>query len=713
MTLTLTSGDAFADDAAHKINAERIANSMHLDGLLDEAEWRTASVARLVQQSPKPGEASPYNTEVRVLLKGSDLYFGFRCGDPAPDQIAVHTLQRDGNVRGDDTVAVALDTYGDKRMGYFFRVNAAGARIDGLISDPQHPFLDWDGIWDARTARSPGGWSAEIVIPSRTLNFTSGLAAWGVNFERIIARDRTTLRWAAPVLDAFFYDLSRAGTLSGIEELKHGIGIDFSPYLIGRTKEFFGASPRAWQGTGGMDFTWHTTSQLATVLTVNTDFAETEVDSRQINITRFPLFFPEKRSFFLEGSNQYVFGLNLGSAFIPFFTRRVGLYNGQQVPINGGIKVNGRVGRWNLALLDVQTRDSDVAPGSNLFAGRVSFDLTPKLRVGSIFTNGSPDGVTDNRLSGFDVVWRTSTFAGNKNLLVGGWAAVAAGDLPRGNRAGMGFVIDYPNDLFDCSALINEFGDAFLPALGFLPRPATRRYRIACDYRPRPSKEGPFRWVRQQFFENSFERVDNLKGVTESWRFFMAPVNIRTESGEHLEFNWAPQYEFLPEPFDIGGVTLAPGAYRFTRWRLEAQSSEHRRIQAGSTTWFGSFYDGNLTQWENYIRWNSQSGQWQIGVSTENNFGHLKQGNFAQRLWQLQSAFALNSNLMLTSFIQYDTESQKVGSNTRLRWTLKPGNDLFIIWNRGWQRLITSRDELSLVPDSELLAIKLRWTFRR
>jgi hypothetical protein len=180
-----------------------------------------------------------------------------------------------------------------------------------------------------------------------------------------------------------------------------------------------------------------------------------------------------------------------------------------------------------------------------------------------------------------------------------------------------------------------------------------------------------------------------------------------------LEFNWAPQYEFLPEPFDIGGVTLAPGAYRFTRWRLEAQSSEHRRIQAGSTTWFGSFYDGNLTQWENYIRWNSQSGQWQIGVSTENNFGHLKQGNFAQRLWQLQSAFALNSNLMLTSFIQYDTESQKVGSNTRLRWTLKPGNDLFIIWNRGWQRLITSRDELSLVPDSELLAIKLRWTFRR
>lgn len=208
-------------------------------------------------------------------------------------------------------------------------------------------------------------------------------------------------------------------------------------------------------------------------------------------------------------------------------------------------------------------------------------------------------------------------------------------------------------------------------------------------------------------------RILVLKGVTESWRYFMAPFNVQTESGEHLEFNWAPQYEFLPEPFEIAGVVVPPGAYRFTRWRIEAQSSRHRPLQVGSTTWFGEFYSGHLTQWENYVRWNSPKGQWLVGLTAENNFGRLKEGSFVQRLWQLQSAFAWNPNLVFTSFIQYDSESQNLGTNTRLRWTIRPGNDLFIVWNRSWQRLIVSRDDLSLIPDTELIAVKLRWTFRR
>jgi len=292
---------------------------------------------KLVQQAPKPGQPTPYETEVRVVVTSDRIYFGFTCKDPDPRRIAIHTMRRDGDMTGDDTVSIVLDTYGDRRTGYFFQINAAGARVDGLISRSESVSLDWDGIWDARTARTPKGWSAEIVIPSRTLSFTPGLKEWGLNLERFIPRERQWLRWSSPSLDSFLYDLSRAGRLTGVAELQQGRGIEITPYATGKTKRFYGVSPRGWQGAVGGEITWKITPQLVTVFTANTDFAETEVDTRQINLTRFPLFFPEKRSFFLEGANQYVFGLNLGDQFIPFFSRNVGLLDGAQIPIDVGV----------------------------------------------------------------------------------------------------------------------------------------------------------------------------------------------------------------------------------------------------------------------------------------------------------------------------------------------------------------------------------------
>lgn len=696
------------------VSASPAQEAIKLDGRLDEAAWKDAGfVADLVQQSPRPGEPTPYKTEVRVLIYRDTLYFGFLCSDPEPARIAVHTMRRDGDFEGDDSVAVVLDTYGDKRTGYSFRINAAGTRIDGLISDPEHPSFDWDGIWDARTARTDSGWSAEIEIPVRTMTFTPGLNQWGLNLERYVPRDRTTLRWTSPTLDSFFYDLSRAGTLKGTENLKQGRGIEFSPYAIGRMKDFFGTSTRAWQGTGGFDFTWRVTPELATVLTVNTDFAETEVDSRQINLTRFPLFFPEKRAFFLEGANQYEFGLGLGTNLIPFFTRRIGLLQGQQIPIDAGLKLNGRVGQWNLGVLDVQTRATPLAPAVNLIAGRVSYDFTKKFRVGAMITHGDPEGLRNNSLVGFDAIWRTSTFRGNKNLLVGGWTAFSAGDNPQqGQRAGWGFKVDYPNDKLDCLGQIHEFGDALDPALGFLPRPGTRQYRSGCAFKPRPSRTSSLRWVRQAFFRAYINRVDNIAGVNESWRVDSTPLEFQTESGEAFWFEITPQYELLVRPFEIApDVVIAPGGYQFNRWWVGAASSRHRQWQVGAAASLGSFYSGTLRQWGQSASWTSARGRWQAGLDFQNNFGRLREGNFVQRLWQSNFSFAWNPNIVLTSFIQYDTESQNVGANTRLRWTFKPGRDLFVVWNRGWRHLLYTPD-LSLPPDNEFLAIKLRWTFR-
>ncbi len=677
-------------------------------------------VVELVQQSPKPKAPTPFRTTVRVLLSDDSIYFGFDCADPEPAKIATHTMQRDADQSGDDTVAIVLDSYGDRRTGYYFRINSAGARLDGLVSGLGDPNLDWDGIWDAATFKYDTGWSAEIVIPSRTLSFKRGLATWGVNFERSIPRDNTKLRWSSPTLDSIFYDLSRAGTLGGVENLKQGLGLEVSPYLGGRSLDRFQEDGRHWLGALGLDATYRVTSQMAAVFTINTDFAETEVDSRQLNVTRFPLFYPERRSFFLEGANQYVFGLGLEEQFIPFFSRQVGLYQGQPVPIDAGFKLNGRAGRWNLGFLDIQTRDTvltgtdQTVPGTNLFAGRASYDVNSKLRVGTLFTNGDPDGIHRNRLAGFDAVWRTSEFLGNKNFQMGGWTAFSSGDLARGDNKGWGFRFDYPNDLWDCSASLNHFGEAMDPALGFLPRPGTQQLDLACVWQPRPSKSGPLGWIRQEFAEHEFTRVTDYLGITESWRFFWAPINLRLESGDHLEFNWVPSYEYLTEPFEISnGVTLPVGGYRFNRFRLEFLSSPHRRWEFGNTSWFGTFYDGRLLQQNNYVRLTTPGGKWQTGATVDQNFGTLKEGRFVQRLWQLNLAYAFNPNLVLTSFLQYDNESQNVGNNLRLRWTIKPGNDLFVVWNRAWKRIILTREDLSIVPDSELFAVKLRWTFRK
>lgn len=694
-------------------------DSVKLDGRLDEAFWQQAAQIELTQQAPRPGEPSPFRTTVRIAVNAENIYLAFEAVDPEPGQIAIHSMQRDGDITGDDFVSVAIDTYGDRRTGYFFRVNAAGARIDGLIAGPEEPSLDWDGIWDARTQRSATGWTAEIAIPSRTLNFTRGLDAWGANFERNVARVRTVLRWTSPTLDSFFYDLSRGGTLTGFSELRQGLGIEFSPYTTGRTRDYFQENGRTVLGTMGGDFTYRITSQLAAVFTANTDFAETEVDTRQLNLSRFELFFPERRSFFLEGSNQYQFGLGLDEQFLPFFSRRIGLFEGEQIPINAGVKLNGRAGKWNIGFLDVQTRDKvlrngELVRGTNLLASRISYDLTPKLRIGSIVTNGNPDGIRRNTLAGFDTVYRTSEFLGDKNLFIGAWTAFASGDIDPGNRTGYGFKIDYPNDRWDCFVSFNKYGEALDPALGFIPRQGIHRTDWACEFKPRPRRDGPYAWIRQHFIDHRFYRVTNYRGLVESQRFSWTPVNVQLETGDRFSFNWIPWMENLPLNFEIAdGVILPVGHYRFDRFTGEFTSSPNRRVQFTNSSSWGTFYNGRLQQQSNQLLYTSRKGAWQAGFNVQQNFGRLQQGSFVQRLWQLNSTYAFNTYISLSTFLQYDSVTQNIGNNLRLRWTLKPGNDFFFVWNRGWKRLVLSPTDLNLQPDSELLAIKLRWTFRR
>ncbi|MFQ5719651.1 MAG: DUF5916 domain-containing protein [Acidobacteriota bacterium] len=698
--------------SAPVLETGRTGGKIHLDGVLDEPAWTQAGVIPdLVQKEPRPGQSTPYETEVRVLRDSENLYIGVTCADPEPESIAVHTLLRDGRMDGDDTISIVLDTFGDGRNGFFFQVNASGARQDGLVSPPASLSLDWDGIWNARTHRSSSGWSLEVVIPARSLRFTPSLAAWGFNVRRFVARDRITLHWAGATLDAAFLDLKRAGSLEGVGDLEQGLGLDVTPFATARGSGGFGPQDSSSRGVTGVDATYNVTPELAGVLTVNPEFGETEADSRQVNLTRFSLFFPEKRQFFTQGSNLFRFGSGLGTNFIPFFSRRVGLVNGEVAPIDAGVKLLGRAGRVGVAGLDVTTRDSNAAAGTNLAAARVTYDVDTHLRLGMIGTEGDPNGTSRNHFLGFDAAWVTSTFRGNKNLEFDAWAGASGGDLPAGRDSGWGLRVDYPNDLWDLSARFDDFGDALDPALGFLPRPGTRQTRLGAAFKPRPP--GPaLDWIRQFFFEARFSMVENLQGQTESWRLFTAPLNIVMEPGDHFEVNWSPQFEHLSAPFEISpGVIIPPGSYHFTRYRAQSQSARTRPWRVGSTVWFGDFFDGRLTQWGKFVNWTSPTSRLRLELNLEDDFGALPEGNFAKRLWQLKTTYSFNPDLSITSFMQFDSDSTTAGMNNRLRWIVRPGNDLFVVWNRNWEHPIGS-DRFALRPLSDEVIVKLVWTFR-
>jgi hypothetical protein len=717
----LASQSAAQPQPPARVAAGRTTGRIVVDGRLDEPDWQAAGVVPdLVQRMPHPGAPTAYHTEVRILADGENLYFGLRCFDPDPSTLGTHTMQRDvADPFGDDFVDVVLDTYGDRRTGYLFEVYPTGAVADGLISGAGVFSLDWDGLWEARSSIGPDGWTAEIRIPSGTLHFKPGLGEWGLNFNRFVARDRTVLVWCCASLDSDILDLSHAGVLTGVDHLTQGIGLGVSPYALSRLDRPIGSGDQDVLGRAGLDLTYSLSSGLASVLTINTDFAETEVDARQINLTRFPLFFPEKRPFFLEGSNQFAFASGLGTDFIPFYSRRVGLLalddtgeNNAVIPIDGGLKILGHAGRFSLAALDIETGTSPFAPRTNQFAGRLAWDATDRLRLGTILTRGSPDGVSDNSLAGADLVWHTSALRGSKNLTLTGWGARSDGDVPEGRRSGWGAGVYYPNDLWNGYLAFNEFGDGLDPGLGFLPRPGTRQYQAGQAFQPRPARDGPFSWARQFFYETFYTQVDDLEGRTESRRLFTAPFNVETDSGEHFEANWAPQLERLTEPFEVApGVVVPPGSYHFTRYRAEAQSAESRPWRVGATVWMGDFYDGRLTQAGTFLQWNLLRGHLQQRLDLEDDYGRMPEGDFIRRLWQLQNVIAVSPRLLVFSFFQYDTDSQSFGMNTRLRWTFRPGNDLYVVWNRNWAHPLDA-PAFGIAPTSDQVTVKVRFDWR-
>ena len=652
-----------------------LQGKLEFDGVLNEPFWRTAaSIDSLTMVEPHVNQPASLRTIVKIVTDNKNIILGIVCYDD-PEAITAYSKARDVDLGDEDHIKFVFDTYRDERNGFVFAVNPFGARYDALVADRgEGENANWDGVWDAKTAITADGWSAEIVIPVKTLSFKRDLREWGFNIERRIQRLLEKDRWSAIQQDYQVISLGQAVLLTVLPEFDLGLGLlaKISPtagfHKNKGTKTEFDADLSG-------DLTKRITPDVSATLTINTDFAETEVDARRTNLTRFPLFFPEKRTFFLEGADIYDFGLGLGSDVIPFFSRRIGLYQGEEVPIIAGGKLNGKVGDTNFGGLYVRTGEvGNLVPATDLGVVRIKQNILKQSNVGLIATVGDPSGLKDSWLVGSDFTYQTTDLFGDKNFLVGVWGLYNSRPDLQGTKTSYGVKVDYPNDLFDI-ALVHKFiGDAFRPSLGFVPRNGIKYYRLGFDYMPRPA------WprIRQFFFESSSLLITDTDDRWESYSVFTAPVHFLLESGDRFEFNIRPVGESLKEPFEIGdGIILPAGDYHYLRYRLEFETASKRAVSGEVSWWFGTFYSGTLDELELELSWRLTSNIILEG-SFEKNIVDLPEGAFEQDLLGTRLQLNFSSDLQLSSFIQYDNESDSIGTNTRLRWTITPLTDLFV-----------------------------------
>ncbi|UCD23372.1 MAG: carbohydrate binding family 9 domain-containing protein [Gemmatimonadota bacterium] len=710
-TLPLLPAASFAQDNGRPtLTMGVLAEEFRLDGVLDEPFWNEAvAIAGLTMVEPIEGGEVVGPTTVWVVADASDIVIGVIARDPDPYGIVSFSKARDSRLDNEDHIKFILDTFLDGRTGYIFALNPSGARYDALVArfgEGENP--EWDAIWEARASRGSEGWSAEVRIPIKSLGFGAGLTEWGFNIERRVQRLQETSRWASPTLDARISQSVRAGRLTDLPDFDFGFGATIRPALVSGFE--YAADTDTTEGSlePSLDLDQRLGPNVLATLTFNTDFAETEVDTRRTNLTRFSLFFPEKRTFFLRGADIFDFGLGLTSGrsvdLLPFNSRRIGLFEGETVPLVGGGKMSGRIGNTNFGALATHTGEAeDLVPATNMGVVRVKQNVLEQSSVGMIATAGDPQGRPGAWTAGVDATYQTSRLFGDKNFLFGVWGLTARRDGLTGNRNAFGGKIDYPNDTWDIALIYQWIGDGFDPSLGFVPRRGIQRWSGGANYRLRPG----WSWLRWMLYELRPNIVLNLDGQWESYRVFTAPVNWLFESGDRFEFNIMPEGDRPAEPFEISGVPIDTGTYNWNRYRLEFQAANKRIVSGQVSWWFGTFYDGTLHQFQARVAVRP-SAVFSLEIDGEVNEGSLSTGDFRQELVGIRLQVNFSSDLQVNSFVQYDNESRLVGTNTRLRWTFRPQGDVFFVYNHN----VIDRPGADWDLESNQLLVKIQYAFR-
>jgi hypothetical protein len=692
------------------VRVVRAASRPVIDGILDEPVWQTAAaVDDLHEIQPTEYETPSERTVIYILYDEDALYIGARMYDANPDQITARIMRQGEQVFGDDWISVNIDPFHDRRSGYRFFTNPNGLRQEGIFQNVTDTQWEWEGIWYAAAAIDGEGWTAEMEIPYKSISFDPAGDSWGINFRRAIARRDERIGWVSRNRNT---DPSTSGVAVGFEGLEQGVGLDIIPSIAVTGAKSFATSPAEVSTSStdtdpSLNVFYKITPSLTSALTINTDFSATEVDDRQVNLSRFGLFFPEKRDFFLQDADIFEFG-QLDENGRPFFSRSIGLSpTGELVDLEVGGKVTGRIGRFNIGALAVRQDDFADIAADNAVVARVSANILQESAIGFIATEGDPTANESNAVQGLDFRYRNTRLPGGRTFETSAWAQQSETEGIDGNDQAWGMRISSPNETGLRGGMrFSHIEENFNPALGFVNNRGIEQFNMGTEYTWRP-RDGYFRSI---LTGANFEEADYLAtGGLQSRRRTLRLLELENRQGDELRIRQHWRDEVLIEDFDIhSGVVIAPGAYSFHDFNLELQTADNRKVFGTIDYRIGPFYNGDRVQTEVGVSWRP-SGRFFGTISYETNDIHLPEGDFITRLAQDRAEVVVSPRLSWVTLVQYDNISEIIGFNSRVVWVPEPGREAFLVLNHNVQDLDENNRFQSLSSDA---SIKFNYTFR-
>jgi hypothetical protein len=691
-----------------------------LDGRLDEALWQQAAVISDFHEV-SPNEYAPPSEETRFrVIYGKDaLYIGAEFTDREPQNIVAKVMRQGDFSEGEDGLKIILDPFNNGRSGYVFQLTPNAIRGDGLFRNVTDINWDWEAIWDAATEIHDTGWTAEIAIPFKTLSFNPSNGTWGINFTRTIGRRKEDIGWVS-------YNRSQnpanSGSLVGMTGLEQGLGLDIVPGLrVSRIARYDPviADQTSTDFEPSLDIFYKPAPSLTAALTINTDFSGTGADSRQVNLTRFSLFFPEKRQFFLQDNDIFEFGRIGGpresgavtqatkESGRPFFSRRIGLGpGGETIPIDGGIKVTGRLGRWEYGVLNiVQSEYADLG-AANLFVGRVAANVLEESSLGAIMTNGNPTGEEDNTLLGVDFRYLNTRLAGGKTVEGALWYQQTDTTGLDGNDSAMGVRLSAPNtEGWSGEVNYRRIEENFNPALGFVSQTDVATWFAKTTYTWRPDNS-VFRSISSVA---KIQRVDKLDGDFDTQIVSIDFISLENHSSDVGTLFTTLYREQLTAPFEISdGVIIPPGRYSWDRFCTRGNTGEHRILRFSGYVCTGEFYDGDRDTVSANFTWRP-SKHLRMDAGYTINYITLPYGDFKTRLATLRADIAFTSTWYWENFVQYDDVSDSLGLNSIMRWIPVAGREFLLVFNRDFIDIDEQRTFKSNTTD---LTARIGYTFR-
>jgi hypothetical protein len=677
-----------APAGASVATALRVAEGPTLDGVLDDDAWQRATkLTDFVQAEPLEGQPASETTEVRLVYDDVDLFVGVTLHDRDPSQVVVTETRRDSGLGDQDSFQIIFDTFHDRQNGFVFGTNPAGTQYDAQVRNQGSPGTSWDGSWDVRTQSSESGWTAEFRIPLRTLRYGSSPQVWGVNFMRNIQRRRERAYWAPMPRQFNLARLTSAGELRGLE-LKVPRNLQLFPYAISSAgRDFTAGAPTDVDGDFGLDAKFGITSSLNLDVTYNTDFAQVEVDTQQINLTRFNVRFPEKRPFFLENADMFGVGASGGGAggagdLDLFFSRRIGLDEaGNLVPIKGGVRLSGKTSGYNIGLLNMQTDEVGQSPGNNFTTVRVSRDLGGRSGVGALFVNRTATGsLADssdwNRTTGLD-----GRLGLGERITLGGFAARTETPGLSGREHAWNTTSQYDDGKTFLQFDYGMVGEDFNPEVGYLENTlGYRRWYVRVQETMR--QERIRGWGFREFQPHiNYTRYDYLDTGERQNAELHVDNHWDWENGYFVSGALNGTWEGLREPFEIyPGVIIPPGDHGGLRFTAR-ENTDRRKWIFGRHQWdVGRFLNGDQSShiFQVIVR---QSGNFVVDTTWNYRSIDLPQGSFRTNLGNMRLTYNFSPSVFAQSLIQYNDRTQRWSTNLRLHWNRTAGTGLFVVYN--------------------------------